>query len=1121
MGLEQRLVEELTRNPGQKAAQLADRLDATRQDVNHLLYSRLDNRFKQDAAYKWWPIKQASNQDTEEPGAGFTRTPLARLCRYYLACLGQDDIGEVSTWARSKYDYDYVVLKNVPIGGIDKLLKEPGPGRLVSSMQRDRGSKVLYLGYPICINRFTSKKGERIYRLEPVLFLAIEFEHPNHRGTASISSDCPLINSAVIKRFSNADNDTLMEELLQLEGELGFSNTAAEVPELDEAAQRLFAIRNEWPWQEVCDGGSIPAGPPVHELDEPGIYNRPVLVSAERKPYTQGLEHELRELAQLEASEYAQTVLGKLVNNDFVTDRSTENPPRSLLEVLPMNTEQRQAIHNSLTGPLTIITGPPGTGKSQVVTNLLVNAAWQKKKVLFASKNNKAVDVVETRINSLGPRPMLLRMGSNKYQQKLSDYLQELLSATAGPDQVQDYDHALSAHHKLTKSITELNTALEQVVDLRNKVDNLEQSVEYLRLKLGNEIFQFIGTQQGTGFESVYEGFFNTLTRADKSRQNLLVRLLWLFIRKSRVSQLIDELTGLDNRLTEIGLSISSRLDEDTEFIKFLEFAEQVKERLDEIEKISDYFQLLHYLQQGESLESLSRKHRQLFSDIADNSRRLWTDWLKVTPARLGKEDRHLLSQYAAVIKIVIGSRGRRPADSIWRQYYSLNEKVSHLLPCWAVTSLSARGKLPFTAGFYDLVVFDEASQCDIASALPLLYRARRAVIIGDPKQLSHISRIQKRQDQQLLERFDLVAEFVQWAYSSNSLFEMARAYAASEDIVDLRDHHRSHADIINFSNEHFYQGRLRVATPYDRLKSPGTHKKGGPGVRWIDIKGKTIRPDTGSAFNTQEAKAVAAVLQRLLLEQGYQGSIGVVSPFRGQADLIRELCARNDALQRSLDDSGFLSDTVHRFQGDERDLIIFSSVISGGTPGQSLNFLEKNSNLFNVAITRARAMLLVVGDKAVTRNCGVEYLEKFTQYVEQLSEGSNLTAESEQVREYGPKYPVSVDRSKVSDWEVLLYEALYQAEIKTIPQYAIEQYLLDLAVIDGDRRLDIEVDGERYHRNWTGELCRRDQIRNQRLYELGWDVMRFWVYEVRDEIDLCVDKVNQWLEKSARHVLL
>ena len=56
------------------------------------------------------------------------------------------------------------------------------------------------------------------------------------------------------------------------------------------------------------------------------------------------------------------------------------------------------------------------------------------------------------------------------------------------------------------------------------------------------------------------------------------------------------------------------------------------------------------------------------------------------------------------------------------------------------MTSLSARGRLPFEPGIFDLVVIDEASQCDIASALPLLYRARRAVIIGDPLQLKHVS---------------------------------------------------------------------------------------------------------------------------------------------------------------------------------------------------------------------------------------------------------------------------------------------------------------------------------------------------------------------------------------------
>src|SRR5690606_4335918 len=98
---------------------------------------------------------------------------------------------------------------------------------------------------------------------------------------------------------------------------------------------------------------------------------------------------------------------------------------------------------------------------------------------------------------------------------------------------------------------------------------------------------------------------------------------------------------------------------------------------------------------------------------------------------------------------------------------------------------------------------------------------------------------------------------------------------------------------------------------------------------------------------------------------------------------------------------------------------------------------------------------------------------------------------------------------------EIVLYKALYQAGIATIPQYPVEQYLLDFALIHNERRLDIEGDGERYHRLWTGEYCRRDQIRNQRMYELGWDVLRFWVYEIRDDLPGCIRRVEAWLNNS------
>jgi very-short-patch-repair endonuclease len=86
---------------------------------------------------------------------------------------------------------------------------------------------------------------------------------------------------------------------------------------------------------------------------------------------------------------------------------------------------------------------------------------------------------------------------------------------------------------------------------------------------------------------------------------------------------------------------------------------------------------------------------------------------------------------------------------------------------------------------------------------------------------------------------------------------------------------------------------------------------------------------------------------------------------------------------------------------------------------------------------------------------------------------------------------------------------------MRPIPQYVVEKYVLDFAVVGSDRRLNIEVDGERYHRNWDGELCYRDQIRNQRLMELGWDVMRFWVYQLRDDLDWCLARVESWVSKG------
>ncbi|MHA7836120.1 MAG: AAA domain-containing protein [bacterium] len=512
------------------------------------------------------------------------------------------------------------------------------------------------------------------------------------------------------------------------------------------------------------------------------------------------------------------------------------------------------------------------------------------------------------------------------------------------------------------------------------------------------------------------------------------------------------------------------------------------------------------------SLEDLSKLEIELSEQIEDASENLWRLWLVRQPARLAPDQRRRVGEYASTLRALReqSRESRRRVSAFDKKCAELLPQISEVLPCWAVTSLSVHRRVPLHPGFFDLVVIDEASQCDIASIVPLLYRARRAVIIGDPQQLRHISALRQDQNGRLLEKHRLAGEHMIWDYVNSSFYDLGAPMAAAGDVVDLREHHRSHPDIIEFSNQTFYEGKLRVATRYGKLRST----RGEAAVRWMQVSGRVERGAPGGSRNREEAEAVVRELRRLLVEQTYDGTVGVISPFRAQANLIRERVTSDPDLAPLIPASELLVDTVHRFQGDERDVMIFSPVVGEGIREGSLHFLRRSPNLFNVAITRARSALIVIGDKAAAESCGVDYLAAFARYVTDLSVTEERKISSAEVG--GPEYPSVARPELVSDWERRFYTRMYESGLRPIPQYDVEKYTLDFALIDGERRLDIEVDGE-HHRDWTGDLCRRDIMRNQRMMELGWDVLRFWVYELDSDMDGCVKKIREWESDSVR----
>lgn len=1098
----------LQEHPGSKASEIASYAGSDNHVVNSLLYGKLSGLCTRDKHYRWYltaDYKQKNSETIE-----FKPTELTSLCEYYLSCLGYDDENGISVFAESKYnDQEYCEIEQLLDIDVNVMLSSVEGQRLISLLNKQSNAKALYLGYPCYLSHLISKRTNwEGFLLEPLLFIPITKSDKDR--SYEIANQAPIFNYKAIKDLTSLDDASITQEINDLEEEMGFNND--ELPEWADLISNLVHIRQGWKWRGVMNPEVLDTAKKISELKEAGIYNKAVVILADRSPYTVGLESELKSLSQLPTEKYKETALGQWLSGAITS--SAESSFEDLLEVFPMNLEQRLAISKALSEPLTSITGPPGTGKSQVVANLLVNSFWKGKRVLFASKNNQAVDVVEARVNSMGSRPILLRTGSNEYRDKLANYLVNYATTTPSQTTTQEIDLIKQKRGKLVARLKALATEEEQFVLQRNALDGVEIALETLRDKVSPLEFRNVRTMDLAAAKICIDSLSQAINRASKDKQPVFVKIFWVLYAKKRMLDLKETTAHVQPTLL---LATDEKIvftEPQTYLQRWSEVHKVNSEAWHDMMKIKVYLQELKQFQQLRPLEGISQERKALYENLSNLDYRYWSLYLESLPSKLNNEQKRRLSELKVSVQVLNDmpqNMNEKEVQKLKRRHYDLLFDLSQVFPCWAVTALSARGRIPFEPGYFDLLIIDEASQCDIASVLPLLFRAKNAVIIGDDKQLKHISKLPEKQDLRLLAKFDPEFKRLIWMYSKNSLFDLSKAIN-NMDTVILQDHHRSHSNIIEFSNRFFYQSSLRIATKMDLLK---TNKLGEQGVRWINVSGFTNRPSNGGAYNDKEATEVINQLQRLTIKNGYLGSIGVVTPFRAQANLIREKLKRLPDMDVCVNRNQILVDVVHKYQGDEKDVMIFSPVLSTNMPQGGLRFLEKNPNLFNVAITRARSLLLVVGDLAACKKCSVEYLKKFAEYSqEQIEHDSQQT--SYDLEALTDEYPIVADMSKVSDWEIFLYKAMFSRGIRAIPQYSVDQFVLDFALFEGGRKLDIEVDGEHYHKNWNGELCRRDQLRNQRMYELGWDVMRFWVYEIRDDLDSVLDHLEDWMNSCS-----
>jgi very-short-patch-repair endonuclease len=850
-----------------------------------------------------------------------------------------------------------------------------------------------WYGYPILF----IKKGVNSY-IKPVFYIPIRFDEDKK----------PEIDSNLTPRINNE----------------AFSDLGIEFEEIKGFAEDINLYNNDNFIDLSTLGDLLKDKYPDLNYNKKDnnnkIFFKGVVFSSEQSKYTKGLDDELNKLLRLDKL-LSNSCLKYYINPQAIKTIGTDNAKLSnLLEVFELNENQKKAVRLSFKKYITVITGPPGTGKSQVVASLILNSILSNQKVLFASKNHKAIKVVEEKFNNLIGYPFLIRLGKrdnegNDLKINLVRYLNWLLH-TNPSDDIED---------KIRKCEKELN---ELIID-RNKIIS---EIEELRLLRNKTLLYFKINQNKYNYTISFQELIEKIkSKKGVKRKNLL----------------------------------NCKIKNVSQYLK----------KMNDVHKLSSFEELL------DKNDNFNHKIKELSYEFIKL-------WFESFPKKIDFEQKKNIDNFIAVLEsLMVDNLSKKQIYDLMVKMNSLQNKVSEFLQSWCVTNLSIKGEMPLIEGFFDLLIIDEASQCDIASVIPLLFRSKRVVVLGDPFQLKHISTISPKRSIELLKENNLEDNY---NYISRSFFDISQTIAEKSSMVFLNEHFRSHADIISFSKNYssWYDGRLLISTDYRRLNpKPSIYSNS---IDWVDIQGPIKQINSSGAFINEEVDAVVNKAVEILNYSDFNGDLGIITPFRLQANEIRtKLHYKLNNIQRNR----VLVETTIKFQGDEKDIIIFSPVISKLNPKGVNYYLKNTDHLLNVAITRARSKLIIVGNKQACLESKIKHYQDFAKYVEGILSGEIQ----------------NIENKAESIYEELLHKALLNAQIDPIPQFVIGQYRLDFAIIKNDLKIDIEVDGKQYHTDWSGDQLKADIVRNQRLQNLGWKVIRFWSYEIRDNIDYCINRIR------------
>jgi hypothetical protein len=699
-------------------------------------------------------------------------------------------------------------------------------------------------------------------------------------------------------------------------------------------------------------------------------------------PDTRGV---LTELAQVASARSWPAPLRALTGVDPTAPAAARR--RSVRAHLPasLSHAQQKALHAAATRLLTLVIGPPGTGKSFTVATLTLDHVLRGQSVLLAARTSQALDVLADKIETLlGDRDLVLRGGRAGYTQELKESLAQWLE---GPQagKLEDDEHAV-AIRKLEREVSVQARTLERLeTALRQRAD--------WEIQWGDDTVA-----------AAHEGIVARWLRSCR-----LKLTDWQLARQG----CYWDLMGNYQRQLET-----------------------------------------HHRTIAQLLQASIRHRRQ---QALSGHRREFLKLSKALRARTNRKQEEWFAQLNL--------------DLLLRTF-----------PVWLTPLSDAGSLLPFKPALFDLAVVDEATQCDLASCLPVFFRARRVVITGDPRQLRHVSFLSRERQRLLGSKWELSdADVETFDYREKSVLDWVNeAIPSQEQVVFLDEHFRSRPPIIAFSNREFYRGALKIMT-----QRPDTTAT--PSVEVRPIAG---RREHGGP-NREEADAVVAEVFRWVesekdVPEKLAHSLGVLSPFREQVDhLFARLFKRLDLA--AIKKHRLRTGTAHSFQGEERDIMFLSFVVDRDAHAGTLRYLDR-PDVFNVSVTRARNLQIVFCSLKPAELPAKSLLRRYLEAIEPSARVDTVDAPNDEF---------------LREVENALSARAYQ----TWPCYVVAGLPVDLLVAKCGRSLGIDLVG------YPGHLADAFDLERYRLFQrAGLRLFPLSFSAWRKGREACLEAIDRWL---------